>query len=226
MHTEKGAIVELILEDGQSFARISCPPALTPSAGQYVLASDASDSPLPVPLFYTDSASEGFICAPPVPESWKPGQDVYLRGPMGRGFTLPFAARKIVLVAFDGQPWRLRGLIQPSLKQGGSIVLISDASVDQLADEVEVQPLSTLAEIIEWADYIAFDVAREKLMELRAKLGSGKQAPALAEAQILVRTLMPCGGAADCGVCAVSLKSGWEMVCKDGPVFWYNKFFD
>jgi dihydroorotate dehydrogenase electron transfer subunit len=226
MHNGKGMVVELILEDGQSFARISCPPALTPFAGQYLLASDASDSALPVPLFYTDSAPEGFICAPPLPESWRPGQEVYLRGPLGRGFSLPVAARKIALVAFDRQPWRLRGLIRPSLNQGGSIVLVSDVSVDHLADEVEVQPLSALSEIVEWADYIAFDIARDKLIGLRERLGGRRQATALAEAQLLIQSPMPCGGVADCGVCAVSLKSGWEMVCKEGPVFVYNKLFD
>ena len=226
MRNGKGTVVELILEDGQSFARISCPPALTPSAGQYLLASDAPDSPMPVPLFYTDSVTEGFICAPPVPESWKPGQEVYLRGPLGRGFTLPFAARKIALVALGGLPGRLRGLIRPSLKQGGSIVLVSDRSVDHLADEVEVLPLSALAEIVEWADYVAFDVSRENLKGLKERFGSRKQAAALAEAQILVRTPMPCGGVAECGVCAVRLKSDWEMVCKDGPVFEYNQLFD
>jgi len=226
MHNGKGIVVELILEDGQSFVRISCPSALTPSTGQYVLASDASNLPLPVPLFYTDSAPQGFIGMPPVLQTWMPGQELYLRGPLGHGFSLPIAARKIALVDLDGQPWQLRGLIRPSLNQGGSVVLVSDAPVDHLAHEVEVQPLSGLEEIVRWADYIAFDVARENLIRLKEKLGSGKQTPALAEAQIHVRTMMPCGGVAECGVCAVGLRSGWEMVCKDGPVFEYKKLFD
>jgi hypothetical protein len=30
---------------------------------------------------------------------------------------------------------------------------------------------------------------------------------------------MPCAGLADCGVCAVELRRGWKLACKDGPVF-------
>jgi len=226
MRTGKGQIVELILENGLRFARIACAVQLVPAAGQYVLASEASDSPLPVPLFNTESSPEGFICAPPVAESWKPGQELYLRGPLGHGFTLPVAAKRIALVSLDGQPWRLRGLIQPFLKQGGLIVLVSDSSVDNLSDEVEVQPLSSLSEVVRWADYIAFDVSRENLPGLKEKLDGLKQIAALAEAQVLVRAPMPCGGVAECGVCAISLKSGWEMVCKEGPVFVYSGLFD
>lgn len=223
MHTGKGQVVELILRDGYRHARLTCPENLIPVPGQYLLASDESDSPLPVPIFYTDSAPQGFIAAVPVPDSWSPGREVYLRGPLGRGFALPLSARRIGLVAFDGSAARLQGLIRPALKQDAAIVLVSDLRVDNLPDEVEVQPLSALSEIIEWADYFAFDTERERLPELRAKVFNGKPAKALFAAQILVRTPVPCGGIAECGVCAVIVKSGWKMACKDGPVFDWNE---
>jgi hypothetical protein len=219
MHTAKGQVIELILENGLRHARISCPENLIPASGQYLLASDASDSPLPVSIFYTDSAPQGFIASAPVPDSWTPGMEVYLRGPLGRGFLLPVSARKVGLIAFDDSPSRLRGLIAPALKQDAAIVLVTDFDSDSMHDEVEVQPSSALADIVEWADYLAFDVARENLFELKESLGSMKQARAGKEAQVLIRTPMPCGGVADCGVCAVTLKSGWEFACKDGPVF-------
>ena len=219
MHTGKGQVIETILEDGQRLARISCLTNLIPSAGQYLLASDASDSPLPVPLYYTDSAPEGFIAAPPIPEAWMPGMQISLRGPLGRGFALPAFARKIALIAFDDAPLRLRGLIRPALKQGAAVVLVSDFAADNLSDEVEAQPLSALQDVVAWADFAAFDVARVNLFELREKLGMMKQAQAACEAQVLIRTAVPCGGVADCGVCGVSLKSGWQLACKDGPVF-------
>ena len=79
----------------------SCPPNLIPSPGQYLLAGDGSDSPLPVPLFHTDSAPQGFLAAAPVPDWWHPGLELSLRGPLGRGFTLPVSARKVGLIAFD-----------------------------------------------------------------------------------------------------------------------------
>jgi hypothetical protein len=219
MHTAKGQVVELILENGLRQARISCPANLIPAPGQYLLASHASDSPLPVSIFYTDSAPQGFIAAAPIPDSWTPGLNIYLRGPLGRGFTFPTSARKVALVAFDDAPSRLRGLIAPALKQGAAVVLITDFDSDSLPDEVEVHPASALGEVMEWADYIALDTARERLFELRECLGRMKQAWVGKEAQALLRTPMPCGGVADCGVCAVTVKSGPELACKDGPVF-------
>ena len=219
MQTGKGQVIETILEDGQRLARISCPTSLIPSVGQYLLASDASDSPLPVPLYYTDSAPEGFLAAPPIPQSWMPGLQISLRGPLGRGFAIPTSVRKIALIAFDDAPLRLRGLIRPALKLGAAIVLVSDFAVDNLSDEVEAQPLSALQDVLAWADFAAFDVARVNLFELREKLRIMKQAQAACEAQVLIRTAVPCGGVADCGVCGVSLKSGWQLACKDGPVF-------
>jgi len=219
MRTAKGQIIETLLEEGQRLARIACPASLIPAAGQYLLASDASDSPLPVPLFYTDSAPEGFLAAPPIPETWMPGLTVSLRGPLGHGFSIPAVARRIALVAFDDAPVRLRSLIQPAFKQKAAVVVVSDFAVGNLSDEVEVQPLSVLSDVMAWADYAAFDVTRENLSQLREKLGMKEQVPAGLEAQVLIRTSMPCGGVAECGMCAVSLKAEWRLACNDGPVF-------
>ena len=92
MSTGIGQVMELILEDGYRYLRVACPANLIPAPGQYLLASDGSDSPLPVSLFYTDSAAEGFIAAAPVLEAWTPGRTLHLRGPFGRGFTLPVSS--------------------------------------------------------------------------------------------------------------------------------------
>lgn len=219
MHTGQGQVIELILQDGRRSARLSCPGNLVPSPGQYLLAGDESSSLLPVPLFYTDSAPSGFIAAPPLPDSWIPGHTIRLRGPLGRGFTLPLSARRVALLAYEDTPARLRGLIRPTLDQDAAVVLVSDSASDNLPDEVEVQPSSALSEICEWADYMAIEVARENLPELRKRLDALDQVPALEEAQILIRAPMPCGGVAECGVCAVRLKSNWNLACKDGPVF-------
>jgi len=227
MHTGRGQVVELILEEGGHHARVSCPLNLIPSPGQYLLASDASDSPLPVPLFYTDSAPQGvagapsgdFIAAAPVPDLWTPGHELYLRGPLGRGFTLPLSARRVAVVAFDDFPSRVRGLVRPALQQNAAVVLLCDSAPGNLPDEVEVQPLSVFSEIFEWADYVALDVARENLPGVRKRLLNGRQAEAAREAQILIRTPVPCGGIAECGVCAVTLQSGWKLACREGPVF-------
>jgi dihydroorotate dehydrogenase electron transfer subunit len=217
MHTGKGSITELTLEDECLYARIACPDGLVPAPGQYLLASDASDSPLPVPIFYTDSAPGGFIATPA--ESWKPGDELYLRGPLGRGFSVPASARKIALIAFDDAPTRLRGLIRPALAQNMSVVLVSSSMGDGLPDDVEVQPLAVMEDVLQWADYAALDVSRENLTGLRAKVLERDRIAAVKDAQVLIRTPMPCGGVAECGVCAVVTKSTWKLACKDGPVF-------
>jgi len=219
MSTGKGQIVELILEDGCHYVRVACPPNLIPNPGQYLLASDGSDSPLPVPLFYTDSAPQGFVAAASMTAAWNPGIELHLRGPLGRGFGLPPAARRIGLVAFDGSPARLTGLIRPALKQDAAVVLVGSFTPDNLPDDVEVQPLSTLNDILDWADYAAFDIARENLHQLREQLGKRNSLAVGLGAQVLIRTAIPCGGIADCGVCAVTLKTEWKLACKDGPVF-------
>ena len=240
MHTGKGQVLELILEDGSRQVRVSCPANLIPSPGQYLLAGDGSDLPLPVPLFHTDSAPQGgslarwrqLIAAGPIPDSWNPGTELYLRGPLGQGFNLPVSARKVGLVAFDVSPARLKGLIQPALNQDAAVVLVCDSSPDHLPDEVEVQPMSALQEIVAWADYLAFDVEREELNGLKERLGKLNQVavgkarvePGRNEAQALISTPIPCGGMAECGVCAVTLKSAWKLACKDGPVFAWREF--
>lgn len=219
MHIGTGQVLELILEDENRYARVSCPSSLIPKPGQYLLASDDSAAPLPVSLFHTDSAPQGFIAAAPATASWSPGLVLRLRGPLGRGFSLPLAARRVGLVAFDDSPARLRGLIRQALKQDAAVVLVSNSSSDNLPDDVEVQPLSALNDILEWADYAAFDIARENLHQLRERQGKQNLLTAGIDMQVLVRTPVPCGGLAECGVCAVTLPSDWKLACKDGPVF-------
>ena len=217
MHTGTGRIVELLLEDGCRYARISCPENLIPSPGQYLLAGQGSDSVLPVPIFHTDSAPQGFIG--PALETWKPGDLLALRGPLGRVFSLPTSAHRVGLIAFDGPPSRLRGLIVPALQQDASVVLLCDSSADHLPDAVEIQPVSAMREIFQWADYIALDVERTNLSLLMKKLGEATPRSARSRAQILVGTPMPCGGIADCGVCALTTRFDWKLTCKEGPVF-------
>jgi hypothetical protein len=76
-----------------------------------------------------------------------------------------------------------------------------------------------MQEIYQWADYAAFDVGRENLHQLREKFGRKEQARSPHEAQVLVRASMPCGALAECGVCAITIRHEWRMICKEGPVF-------
>jgi NAD(P)H-flavin reductase len=231
MHTGKGQVAELILEDGLRLVRLTCPANLIPFPGQYLLAGDGSDAPLPVPLFYTDSSPQGFIATGQPSNLWNPGLELSLRGPLGRGFTVPSSCRKIGLIAFEASPARLNGLIQPALQREAAVVLVCASAPDHLPDAVEVQPMSALEEVVEWADYVAADISRENLSQMRERLKKidqlmvgttrveWRQRRHRNEAQILIHTPVPCGGIAECGVCAVTLKSGWKLACIDGPVF-------
>jgi len=223
VQTGKGRVNELILLDGIRQASIICRADLIPAPGQYLLASDGSNAPVPVPLFHTESTPEGFIASPAM-DTWVPGSEFFLRGPVGRGFGLPATAKKVALVISVSPPSTLRGLIPPALKQDAAIVLLTDFAVDNLPDEIEIQPLKSINEILGWADYAAFDVSREALAGLVRRLEASNLLSRAKDAQVFVRAPMPCGGLADCGVCAVVAKSGWMMACKDGPVFDLSEF--
>jgi len=231
MKNGSGQLSEIYLD---SRARILCPPDLIPAPGQYLLAhASASDAPLAVPVFFSDSAPNGFRSAPFLPPAWTPGTQLNLRGPLGHGFSIPTFARKVALIAFDESPARLHGLISIALRQDAEVVLVCDTIMDELPEAVEVQPLQALTDIYQWADYAAFDLARENLNQLREMLGVGKQAKAPREAaalslskrQVLIRAPMPCGVFAECGVCALTIRHEWKMICKDGPVFELSSVF-
>jgi len=218
MKTAQGKLEEIYL-DGS--ARIACPPELTPAPGQYLLVHlNGSDSPLPVPVFSSlNSPQGGFRAAPPLPSSWRPGDLLTLRGPIGHGFTLPTSARKIALISFEESPARLQGLILFALKQAAELVVVCDSQTQDLPEVVEIQPLKALVDTLQWADYAAMDISRDNLNQLRERLAGKDQVTAKIEAQVLVRAPMPCGALADCGVCALTLHHEWKMICKDGPVF-------
>jgi hypothetical protein len=223
MKNGQGQLSEVYLD---SCARIICPPDLVPAPGQYILAhARGSDAPLAVPVFFSDSAPNGFRSAPYLPLSWIPGTQLDLRGPLGHGFSIPAFARKVALIAFDEPPARLRGLINIAIKQEAEVVLVCDTSVDDVPEAVEVQPLQAMNDIYQWADYVAFDVERENLNQLWEMLGKGNQAKGLRETQVLVRAPMPCGALAECGICALTVRHEWKMICKDGPVFELNSIF-
>ena len=188
--------------------------------------ADGSDSPLADPVFLAKSLMDGFLAAPPMPTSWAIGMRLHLRGPLGHGFSFPNDARRIALIAFDAQqasasdsPARLLALLDSVLKQEASVVLICQTPPDDLPLHIEVQPLNALLDVCGWADTIAIDAARESLPELKKMLGAGSPLKTQKDAQILIRTPMPCGALAECGVCTVESHHRQLLACKDGPVF-------
>ncbi len=227
MHTSKGCIEEIYLDDRRA-ARLSCPAALVPAPGQYLMASSSSDTQaaLSQPLFSAGTCPTGFFIAPPLPAHWLPGAELKLRGPLGHGFTLPGSARKVALIAWHLPGSRILALLEPALAQKASVVLLTDQHPANLPSVLEIQPLTALPEIIHWSDYLALETERSHLPALLPllvpNLGSGYNLPARSgSAQILVDTPLPCAGMADCAICAVSLPPAkdYKLACKDGPVF-------
>jgi hypothetical protein len=221
-------VAELFLDGGEPAAHISCEANLIPTPGRYLLARAAGTDPaLAVPLFCTQPLADGFLAAPPLPRalppeeglSWAPGTRLLLRGPLGHGFTLPATSRRVALAALDSSAARLLALLGPALHQEASIVLICKDPPSGLPLAVEVQPLAGLHEALAWADYMALDAARESLGGLKQILARDGALKMPYKTQILVRAPLPCGGLADCAICAVEGRGGWRLACKDGPVF-------
>ena len=219
----EGQVGELLWLDGSSSARVRCPPALVPSPGQYVLAYEpGSDAPLATTLFGSGTTPDGFVAASPIPSTWRPGTRLYLRGPLGNGFLVPASARRIALVAFRSSSRILLSLLDPAFRQDASVAWVSDSIPADLPLPVEAQPPHALLETCQWADYIAFDLRREELPELKAAFQDGRMEIRTA-AQVLVRTPMPCGALAACGVCTVQAGASALLACEDGPVFGFKQ---
>jgi NAD(P)H-flavin reductase len=210
----------LVLRGGHDTARLLCDPALIPSPGRYVRAHEAgSGALLASALFLAERASGGFIAAPPIPSAWRPGGELNMRGPLGRGFTLPPAARRVALCCIGVDAARLLPLVEMTLRQHAAVTLVCDNLPADLPLQLEVQPMQALSEVCAWSDYAAFDVERDALGDLLHRLDEFRRALTMAPAEVLARVPMPCGGSADCGVCSIRTPGGFKLACVDGPVF-------
>jgi hypothetical protein len=122
---------------------------------------------------------------------------------------------------------RLLPIVRGALSQGAAVVLFTDLPLPSLSSDLEVQPLSALPDNLYWPDLLALDLAAEQLPGLRSILKLNPSVVIPYPVQALILASMPCGGAADCGVCAVPAhraasrvaRFGWKLACKDGPVF-------
>lgn len=199
---------------------LACPPTIRPLPGQYLLAfAPGQTEALAVPLFPAGQSGEFLRVAPPLPVSWAAGMRLQVRGPLGNGFRLPAAARKVALAPLDCGPERLLALAELALAQDAAVALYSAEIPDGLPSAVEVLLPEQLKDTVEWADYLALDLGNGQPGRWKEAIGleDGKKLPF--PGQALVRTPILCGGVGECGVCAVRTRSGWALACKDGPVF-------
>jgi len=200
-----------------------------PKPGQFLPCQRLSDEPeaLVTPLF-SILGHEDILTLEPIPKDWYPGDQIYYLAPQGRSFQLPPSATSVGLLPFGVSPLRLLTLVKPALAQDASLILFLEAKqmdlfLSHVPSPIEIVPLSALKDHLDWLDYLAADVAREDLEALSAIFsGSTISFPG----QVLIRTIMPCHGKGECGVCAVKTIKGWRMACKDGPVFPLREVLD
>lgn len=222
-----GRLSQILLEAYQNAsAQLVCPAEAAPAAGQYLQTSDPQDAlqAVPVTLFAAGPAHPlpggqvSLAVQGALRPDWEPGTQLALRGPLGRGFTLPRRAKRVALVCLAGSPGRLLPLAAQALAQGSEVALASQTfTVGDLAPAIEVHELSDMPQLLAWADYLALDLDRAELETLESRLGG--RPPRAITAQALVRAPMPCGGLASCGVCSLPAGLGARLICAEGPVF-------
>jgi hypothetical protein len=221
----KGRIAEILLEAYQNAAGIlACPSEAAPKPGQYLQAHNPNDpmQVVPTSLFaageiaHDSSSIVRLPIAGPIPQSWQPGTELLLRGPLSHGFSVPRLARRFALIALDRNPGRLLPLVSQGIQQGAGITFLHDGPSGNLPVAVEEQPLEGLAKSIQWADYLAVDIPLDRIEDLRSIFTL--RIPAALNAEALVAAPMPCGGMAKCGVCTVRTNKGPQLPCEDGPV--------
>jgi hypothetical protein len=222
MRVFSARVHEILLDArSQQMVRIVCPQPAVPSPGRYVLAAleEENNDALPAMLFAGEILTDGFLAVPPVPMSWLPGLPLKIAGPLGKGFQLDRRIKRLALAALGESAARLLPLAYQALEWGADVVLFSDAPAGSLPASIELHPSASAKEALGWADFLALDMPLKKLSSLRAILGLDSQAVLPCPVQVLIDTPMPCGGMADCGVCAVPGHRSWKLACVDGPVF-------
>jgi dihydroorotate dehydrogenase electron transfer subunit len=216
-------------------------PVIAPglAAGCFVLADLGGY--LRAPLFPTHLEAETFetLVPPDHPAAaLQPGATVNLIGPLGCGFEVDAAARRLLLVAATAHLPPLLPLTRPSLEQERSVTLLLSAPtaaelypVRLLPPTLEVHIVTTdgsaghggssldlLPDLARWADTVCIADDPAIYPALAEIVRQVRVAPGRRFAQALVTPPMVCGVGA-CQGCAVEMRRGIRLACTDGPVF-------
>jgi hypothetical protein len=207
---------------------LDIPEKYWPQPGQYMPCQRDADpaAPLVTNLFRVIGTDDRVYLGP-LPEYWLPSDSIHILPSQGNGFSIPAAARRVGLLPFSLSPLRLLPLLKIALMQNAALVLFWEPQQDHdilhhLPAVVEVVPTASLAENLDWLDYLAVDIALGDLPQLNSLL-SIPELPF--DGQVLVRTDMPCRDIGECGVCAIRTTRGWQLACSDGPVFPLKELF-
>ena len=204
---------------------VECPAEALARPGQYIQAhaTQNSDAALattlfPVSLPETKGGFSSLEMLSSEPVDWLPGTTLQLRGPLGKGFSLPQDANRVSLIALDNHPARLLPLLAQALAQNAAVALFCDTPPAGLPSAIEVNPLSAYQDAMQWADTTTFDIPIQKLKTLRQQLNIPFDLPLPSDAQALIHSPMPCSALAECGICSIKVQRAEVLTCKDGPV--------
>jgi dihydroorotate dehydrogenase electron transfer subunit len=213
------------------------------SPGRFVLA-DLGDC-LRIPLFPAILEGETFgILVPPdhPAAALRSGTNVDLIGPLGRGFEVDEAARRLLLAAdTDHLPVLLSLVSQNSgffKRPGFSAALLLSAPtaaqlypIHQLPASLEVHVvtadgsaghegsiLDLFPDLVRWADCVCVACDPAVYLALAEVVREVRIKPVKRFAQALIVPPMICGVGA-CQGCAVTVAGGFKLACTDGPVF-------
>ncbi|MCL6430258.1 MAG: hypothetical protein K6V36_05275 [Anaerolineae bacterium] len=169
-------------------------------------------------LFAGDDPGLGWLARRPL------GERVSVMGPLGRGFDLQPATRRLLLATQTGPVGPLLGLAARALASDLSVSLILEAAAARnlaaiVPGAVEVIPAPAMgfwgvvAEHLTWADQTAIAASVEDLPRW-----SGLQTLRPGQVECFVEKGLACG-LGWCGSCLTDTHRGPRRVCTGGPVF-------
>jgi dihydroorotate dehydrogenase electron transfer subunit len=229
-----------------TFSAPQIAPALAP--GRFVLAD--LENYLRIPLFPARLGAEGFdVLVPPdhPAAALQPRARVDLIGPLGQGFEVPTAARRLLLVADAAYLPVLLPLARQKPSEtrfsgknlaSSSVALLLSAPtaaelypIQLLPTALEVHAVTTdgsaghggsaldlFPDLVRWADCVCIAGEPETYPALANIIREVRVGPGPHFAQALVVPPMACGVGA-CQGCAVPVAHGTRLACTDGPVF-------
>ena len=235
---------------------LSCPPvAKGASPGRFLMihCGDAYDPLLPRPMsFHRFRQTEGerqFAILYDVRgrgtsllSQRKPGDELPVFGPLGRGYSVSRGAQNLLLVAGGLGVAAVIALADEAIAAGRSVTLLQGARSarklyppDLLPQDVEAVSATNdgstghhgvvtdlLPEYLSWADQV-FACGPTPMFAGMAKVL--RAARSRKPVQALLEEHMGCGTGI-CYGCAVFTRRGVRLVCKDGPRFELRSVFD
>jgi len=149
-------------------------------------------------------------------QEWKIGDWVYFRGPIGNGFQPMSFYEKLLFIIPGELIGSLIPLIDEAILRNKNISIACNNVVSQFKPESEIISFDDLEFAIDWADYIYLECKYEDFPNFEWIINNIKKCGVPSE--IFFQTAILCGGTADCMVCAVKTRRGFQQVCKTGPV--------